>query len=95
MSKQQERYEVEWCTRYAIDERGDHDFDSDEMSVQDFRTLEEAKRFAHTLTPEGWGLVQIRRKVLVEVECLPGEHEWEYVGEAIEIDRPWKEPAAT
>jgi len=95
MDKQDERWEVEWCTRYAIDPAtGDHDFDGDEMSVRDFRTQDAAIRFANTLTPIGWGLVQVRRKVLTPVDGYPHLHDWEYVGDAIEIDRPFTEPVA-
>lgn len=94
MSASPERWEVEWCSRYAIDPAtGDHDFDADTMEYRNFRTLAAAERFANTLTPQGWGLVQIRRKIKVPVPGYPHLYDWEYVGEVVEIDRPFTNPS--
>ena len=84
------RWECEWCTKYAIDENGDHDFDADVMSTRDFPSIEEARAFAKTLTPEGYGFVQIHKKAWLQCP-YSGLPEWQYAeGSAETIDVPYK-----
>lgn len=83
------RWECEWCTKYAIDENGDHDFDADEMTFRDFPTIEEARAFAKTCQPQGYGFVQIRKKVLMPCPYSRSRTEWQYAGGVEEeIDVP-------
>lgn len=84
------RWECEWCTKYAIDENGEHDFDADEMTFRDFPTIEEARAFAKTCRPQGYGFVQIRKKVLMPCPYSRSRTEWQYAeGVEEEIDVPY------
>jgi hypothetical protein len=53
------KYRVQWCTKFAFDEIGDHDQDRDEWAYKDFKSIDAARTFASEQRPVGWGCVTI------------------------------------